>query len=72
MAQRKQNSRIPVDPHSLRFSKSEALVVHLSAIYQLTQTRESRELGKKMWVGRAESKDCAFRLASAWDSNGGD
>jgi hypothetical protein len=52
---------------SLRFSKAEAVVVHLKAIYQLTPTRESQKLGKKIWVGRAESKDYAFRLVREWD-----
>ena len=48
---------------NLRFSKTESVVVHLRAIYQLTPTRESRELGKKIWVGRSESRDYVFRLA---------
>jgi hypothetical protein len=47
---------------NLRFSNAEAVVVHLKAIYQLTPTRESLEAGKRIWIGRVESKDYTFRL----------
>ena len=47
---------------SLRFSNVEAVAVHLKAIYQLTPTRASRKVGKRIWIGRVESNDYTFQL----------